>query len=104
MTRTVDETFSVFEAVKKSNMVFQLSHQSRQQESHIKARQIVEKNILGKITLMETTTNRNSPEGAWVYDIHEEGSPVPCILTILCALAFLLFFRPRQTVFSSGKQ
>ena len=75
MTRTVDEAFSVFEAVKKSNTVFQLGHQSRQQESHIKARQIVEKNILGKITLMETTTNRNSPEGAWVYDIHEEGSP-----------------------------
>lgn len=75
MTRTIDEAFSVFEAVKKSNAVFQLGHQSRQQESHIKAKQVVEKNILGKITLMETTTNRNSPEGAWVYDIHEEGSP-----------------------------
>lgn len=27
---------------------------------------------------------------------------VPCILTILCALAFLLFFRPRQTTLPSG--
>jgi predicted dehydrogenase len=30
--------------------------------------------ILGPITLVETTTNRNSPTGAWQYDIHEEGN------------------------------
>lgn len=75
MTRTIDETYSVAEAVKNSGKVFQLGHQGRQQESYIKAKQIVEKNILGKITLVEVTTNRNSPNGAWVYDIHEEGSP-----------------------------
>ncbi len=75
MTRTVDETFKISEAVKNSGKVFQLGHQGRQQESYIKAKQIAEKNILGKITLVETTTNRNSPQGAWVYDIHEEGSP-----------------------------
>jgi predicted dehydrogenase len=75
MTRNVDETFKMTEAVKNSGKVFQLGHQGRQQESYIKAKQIVEKNILGKITLVETTTNRNSPNGAWVYDIHEEGSP-----------------------------
>jgi predicted dehydrogenase len=75
MTRTIDETYSVTEAVKNSGKVFQLGHQGRQQESYIKAKQIVEKNILGKITLVEVTTNRNSSNGAWVYDIHEEGSP-----------------------------
>jgi predicted dehydrogenase len=75
MTRTADETFKMTEAVKNSGKVFQLGHQGRQQESYIKAKQIVEKNILGKITLVETTTNRNSPNGAWVYEIHEEGSP-----------------------------
>lgn len=75
MTRTIDETFRMAEAVKKSGIVFQLGHQSRQQESHIKAKQIVEKNILGKVSLIETTTNRNDPVGAWVYKIHEEGNP-----------------------------
>lgn len=75
MTRTIDETFNITEAVKNSGKVFQLGHQGRQQDSYIKAKQIAEKNILGKITLVETTTNRNSPEGAWVYEIHEEGSP-----------------------------
>lgn len=75
MTRTVDEAFKIAAAVKKSGMVFQLGHQGRQQESYIKAKQIAKKNILGKITLVETTTNRNSPGGAWVYEIHKEGSP-----------------------------
>jgi predicted dehydrogenase len=75
MTRTADETFKVTEAVKNSGKVFQLGHQGRQQDSYLKAKQIAEKNILGKITLVETTTNRNSPNGAWVYEIHEEGSP-----------------------------
>jgi len=75
MTRTIDETFKITEAVKNSGKVFQLGHQGRQQDSYIKAKQIAEKNILGKITLVETTTNRNSPDGAWVYEIHDEGSP-----------------------------
>jgi predicted dehydrogenase len=75
MTRTIDETFKITESVKNSGKVFQLGHQGRQQDSYIKAKQIAEKNILGKITLVETTTNRNSPDGAWVYEIHEEGSP-----------------------------
>jgi predicted dehydrogenase len=75
MTRTVDEAIRLAEAVKKTGIVFQLGHQGRQQESNIKAKQIIAKNILGKITLVETTTNRNSPDGAWVYAIHEKGSP-----------------------------
>ncbi len=75
MTRTIAETFKITEAVKNSGKVFQLGHQGRQQDSYIKAKQIAEKNILGKITLVETTTNRNSPNGAWVYEIHDEGSP-----------------------------
>lgn len=75
MTRTVEETFKIVEAVKKSGIVFQLGHQSRQQDSYLRAKQLAEKNILGKITLVESTTNRNSPDGAWVYEIHEKGSP-----------------------------
>ena len=75
MTRTAEEAVSVFEAVKRSGVVFQLGHQNRQLESHHKAKFIVRKNILGKITLVETTTNRNSPDGAWVYEIPEDASP-----------------------------
>jgi predicted dehydrogenase len=75
MTRTEDEAHAMYEAVKSSGIVFQLGHQNRQVESHMKAREIIAQNILGPVCLIETTTNRNSPNGAWVYDIHEEGSP-----------------------------
>lgn len=75
MTRTEEEVYKMVNAVKKSGMVFQLGHQNRHTESHLKAKEIIDKNILGKITLVEATTNRNSPGGAWVYNIHEEGNP-----------------------------
>ncbi len=75
MTRTEEEVYALTGAVRDSDLVFQLGHQNRQAESHIKAREIVEKDILGPITLIETTTNRNDPIGAWVYDIHEDGNP-----------------------------
>ncbi|MCR4439121.1 MAG: Gfo/Idh/MocA family oxidoreductase [bacterium] len=75
MTRTEEEVYRLHEAVTRSGIVFQLGHQNRQQATHAKAREIVQKGILGPITLVETTTNRNSPGGAWVYDIHKDGSP-----------------------------
>lgn len=75
MTRTEEETLPMVEAVKQSGIKFQLGHQNRQLESHEKAREVYEKGILGPVTLIETTTNRNSPWGAWVWDIHEDGNP-----------------------------
>ncbi len=75
MTRTFEEVGPMVEAVKSSGIKFQLGHQNRQLESHEKAREVYDKGILGNVTLIETTTNRNSPGGAWVYDIHPEGSP-----------------------------
>ena len=75
MTRTEEEVYALTDAVTKSGMVFQLGHQNPQQETFWRAKQVVDKNILGKITLVETTTNRNSPNGAWVYGIHKDASP-----------------------------
>jgi predicted dehydrogenase len=75
MTRTEEEVWPMADAVKSSGIVFQLGHQNRQMESHEKAREVIEKGILGPITLVETTTNRNDPWGAWVWDIHEQGNP-----------------------------
>ncbi|MEZ5197327.1 MAG: Gfo/Idh/MocA family oxidoreductase [Bacteroidales bacterium] len=74
MTWTVPETYEVVKAVKENRIVFQLGHQNRQTESYFKAKVAIDKNVLGKISLIEVTTNRNSPEGAWVYDIHKEAS------------------------------
>lgn len=75
MTRAEDEVLPMVQAVKDSGIKFQLGHQNRQLESHEKAREVYEKGILGKVTLVETTTNRNSYWGAWVWSIDAEGSP-----------------------------
>lgn len=75
LTRTEEEAHAVYDAVTRSKIVFQLGHQNRQSESHIKAREVIAANILGPITLVEATTNRNTTWGAWVWDIHKDGNP-----------------------------
>ncbi|HER09761.1 MAG TPA: Gfo/Idh/MocA family oxidoreductase [Bacteroides sp.] len=71
---TAEEVFAIRDAVRESGVIFQLGHQGRQTESYIKAKEAVDKNLLGKINLIEVCTNRNSPNGAWVYDIHPDGN------------------------------
>ncbi len=74
MTKTIEEAYRVRDAVKQGGIVFQLGHQGRQTESYIKAKEAIQKNLLGKISLIQVSTNRNDPNGAWVYDIHPEGN------------------------------
>jgi predicted dehydrogenase len=75
LTWTVPETYMVEEAVKNSNVVFQLGHQGRQIEINHRAKQMIEDGLIGKVTLMEVSTNRNDPNGAWVYPLHSEANP-----------------------------
>lgn len=56
---------------------FQLGHQITQNVIFQQAKQIIDKNILGKITLIETTTNRNTAEGAWIRHLDSNGKPKP---------------------------
>lgn len=72
---TLEETFRVKQVISESNIVFQLGHQGRQTDSYIKAKEIVDKGLLGPISLIEMTTNRNDPNGAWVYKIIEGSNP-----------------------------
>jgi len=77
MTMTQEELFEVYDTVKKSGIVFQLGHQYSKSETIKKAREIVGKNILGKVTLIESTTNRNSKYGAWIRHLDGNGNPKP---------------------------
>ncbi|MFN2314571.1 MAG: Gfo/Idh/MocA family protein, partial [Bacteroidales bacterium] len=56
LTWTVGETYEVRKTVRESGIVFQLGHQGRQTSSYIKAREALQKNMLGKVTLVEVTT------------------------------------------------
>jgi len=77
MTRTEQEAHQVREVVKKGDVVFQLGHQYSESEAYARAKQIVEQGILGKITLVETTTNRNTQWGAYIRHLNADGSPKP---------------------------
>ena len=75
LTWTVPETYMVVNAVRESGVVFQLGHQGRQIEINHRAKDIIQKGLIGKVTLVEVSTNRNDPNGAWVYPIHPEANP-----------------------------
>lgn len=75
MTHNIPETYELYDVVKNSGIVFQVGHQHRQTQSYITAKDIIRKNILGHVSLIQTTTNRNSDNGAWQYHIHEKASP-----------------------------
>lgn len=75
MTWTVPETYLVRQAVKESGIVFQLGHQGRQTDCYQKAEEIIANGLLGQVSLIEVCTNRNTPNGAWVYDIIDGSNP-----------------------------
>ncbi len=75
MTHTVEETYRLKEAAMNSKGVLQVGHQHRQTMSFRTAQDIVQKGVIGHVSLIQTNTNRNDDNGAWNYDIHEEASP-----------------------------
>ncbi len=75
LTWSVEETYEVRKAIKESGIVFQLGHQGRQTDAYLKAKEAIDKKVLGSVSLIEVTTNRNDPNGAWVYEIHKDASP-----------------------------
>ena len=74
MTRTFDEAIKVYDAVKETGITFEVGHENRQVEANEKGRQIYEQGLLGPLNLVELTTNRNSPWGAWYWGIHPDGN------------------------------
>ena len=77
MTRTEQEVYEVASAVKNSKIVYQLGHQYHQNSSYAQAKEIIRKNTLGKITLIQSTSNRNTPDEAWVRHLDKSGKPKP---------------------------
>jgi predicted dehydrogenase len=76
-THSEEQLFDMYDAVKNSKIVYQLGHQIPQSVIFQQAKDIIKKDILGKITLVETTTNRNTSDGAWVRNLDKNGNPKP---------------------------
>jgi predicted dehydrogenase len=76
MTHNVSETYTLRETVHKNpKTIFAVGHQHRQTQSFLTAQDIITKNILGHVSLVETNTNRNDDNGAWQYDIPDTANP-----------------------------
>ena len=72
-----EELNELYKVIKSSNITFQLGHQITQSTVFKQAKEIIDKDILGKITLVQTTTNRNTSEGAWIRHLDSKGNPKP---------------------------
>ncbi len=75
MTHNIKETYELKEVAEESDKVFAVGHQHRQTQSFLTAQDIIKKNILGHVSLIQANTNRNDDNGAWQYDIHEAANP-----------------------------
>jgi predicted dehydrogenase len=74
---TEEQLNDVYNTVKNSKIVYQLGHQVPQSVIFKQAKDIIKKDILGKITLVETTTNRNTADGAWIRTFDANGKQKP---------------------------
>lgn len=77
VAHTEEELNELYRVVKDSNITFQLGHQITQSAVFQQAKEIIRKNVLGKITLIETTSNRNTASGAWIRHLDANGNPKP---------------------------
>src|SRR5690606_22871860 len=76
MTHNISETYTLRDTVRENpKLVLAVGHQHRQTQSFLTAQDVISKNILGHVSLIQTNTNRNDDNGAWQYEIHPEASP-----------------------------
>ncbi len=83
VANTEEEVNALYSAVKSSGVVYQLGHQITQNVIYQQARELINRDMLGKVTLVQTASNRNTAHGAWVRHMNSNGNPKPgCANTI----------------------
>lgn len=68
MAQSIEHAIAIRDTIKKSNVVFQLGHQNRQQMSYKVGHELFQRGMLGEISLVQTYTNRNTVFNAWIRD------------------------------------
>ena len=77
MTNNEEEAIELYDVVKSHQQVFQVGHQYLQNDAFQRARQLIQRNKTGKVTLIETVSNRNSEDSAWIRHLDENGRLKP---------------------------
>ncbi len=80
-TRTIAEAKEMLAAIKKNKTIMQLGHQAREKAEGIQARQLIEEDVIGPVTLVRTGRFENRPLGKniwrWYGDYGNYDRPDP---------------------------
>ncbi len=74
MTYTIDEGFEIIEAEKRTGKILYIGSQWVSSPLGQMAKKWIEEGRLGRVTLVKSWENRNTPAGAWFYPIAPTGS------------------------------
>ncbi len=66
MTHSIEEAVELRKTIESTGVVFQLGHENRQQMSFKMAHEMYQKGVLGDVSMVQTYTNRNGLDGAWI--------------------------------------
>ncbi len=75
MSHVPEEGPEMIAAAKDNKRIVQIGSQGISSVVSLKAREIFASGALGRLTLVEATQGRNSPDGAWQYPVPPDASP-----------------------------
>jgi predicted dehydrogenase len=75
LSHTVADGLEIIAAVKKTGRILQVGSQNISSPVQAKAREVIQSGKLGQITMIRSTTNRNTAGGAWIYPIPPDANP-----------------------------
>ncbi len=68
MTHTIEEAIELRNTIKATGVIFQLGHENRQQMSFKIANELYKKGVIGTVSMVQTYTNKNDANGAWIRE------------------------------------
>ena len=75
MSHVAEEGPEMIAVAKKHKRIVQIGSQGISSVVYAKAKEIVASGALGRLTLVESSQGRNSPDGAWQYPVPPDASP-----------------------------
>src|SRR5438045_2483118 len=69
MSHSAADGVEMVKAVKASQRILQIGSQGVSSVLYAKAKELLEKNIIGELMMVEVAQGRNSPDGAWQYPL-----------------------------------
>ena len=75
MSHSAADGVEMVKAARSSGRIVQIGSQGVSSVLYAKAKELLEKNIIGELMMVEVAQGRNSPDGAWQYPLPPDISP-----------------------------